>query len=203
MARAREKDAAEDYRTLSITALQRERVLLPGNSLEWVWRRDGEKVASIGMTIESRHLMRLRYQSRRHGSTPTQHDYPVTISWTPCHLGGERPWLHCPHCSRRVVKLYGGTVFACRHCMRLNYRSQKTSKRDRAIDRAWTLRHRLGCDAGLCDLPAKCIPRPKGMHHTTFARRIEQLSSIEEQVLVESEALLASLERRTDKPVRL
>jgi len=24
------------------------------------------------------------------------------------HLGGERPWMHCPHCQTRVAKLYSG-----------------------------------------------------------------------------------------------
>src|SRR5438094_5573832 len=32
----------------------------------------------------------------------------VRISWTPCHLGGERPWFHCPGCSRRIARLYWG-----------------------------------------------------------------------------------------------
>ena len=32
----------------------------------------------------------------------------VRVSWTPCHLGGKRPWFHCPGCRRRIGKLYWG-----------------------------------------------------------------------------------------------
>lgn len=201
MARTREKDSTTDYRTLSISTLQRDSRLQPGRSLQWAWWRRGEKVASIGITIESRHSLRLRYQSRSRGGEPIQHDYPVAIGWTPCHLGGERPWLHCPNCSRRVAKLYGGAVFICRHCMRLNYPSQQTSKRDRAMDRAWTLRHKLGCDAGPLDYPAEYISRPKGMHQKTFARRIEQLSRIEAQAMADTLRTMQKLGIRIDRIV--
>ncbi|MDC7827331.1 hypothetical protein PQS90_19420 [Pseudomonas sp. BLCC-B13] len=196
MARTREKEAAEDYRTLNISALKRDNLRRPGLSLEWAWWRQGEKVASIGITIESRHSMRLRYQSRSRGGEPTQYDYAVAIGWTPCHLGGERPWLHCPRCARRVAKLYGGAVFACRHCWRLNYSSQQASKRDRASDRSWALRQALGCDEGFLCLPAEYIQKPKGMHWRTFERKIQQLKQVDARALADTSALITSLERR-------
>lgn len=199
MARAREKVATEDYRTLNINALKRDNLLRPGQSLEWAWWRQGEKVASIGITIESRHSMRLRYQSRSRGGEATQYDYAVAIGWTPCHLGGERPWLQCPRCDRRVAKLYGGTLFACRHCMRLNYRSQQASRRDRALDRVWTLRRRLGCDFGPFDYPADYIQRPKGMHRKTFARRIEHLQQIEQRAIADFKSTLFRLGMPLDR----
>lgn len=203
MARAREKESTDDYRTLNISALKRESLLCPGVSFEWAWWRRGEKVASIGIAIESRYSMRLRYRSSRQGSESVQHDYPVAISWTPCHLGGERPWLHCPSCGRRVGKLYSGSVFACRHCMRLNYPSQQANKRDRALDRTWTLRRELGCDAGPFDYPAEYIRRPKGMHRTTFAKRIEKLVRVERQAVANVETFIATLERKTGQVLRL
>lgn len=203
MARAREKESTDDYRTLNISALTRESLLRPGISFEWTWWRRGEKVASIGIAIESRHSMRLRYQSSSRGSEPTLHDYPVTIAWTSCHLGGERPWLLCPSCGRRAAKLYSGSVFACRHCMRLNYPSQQANKRDRPLDRAWTLRSALGCDAGPFDYPAQYIRRPKGMHRTTFAKRIEKLVRVERQAVANVETQIATLERKTGQGLRL
>jgi anti-anti-sigma factor len=53
-------------------------------------------------------------------------EYGVAIQWTTCHSGGKRPWFVCPaqNCGRRVAILYGGSVFACRHCYRLAYPSQ-------------------------------------------------------------------------------
>lgn len=183
MGRPREKDTAESYRQLSISSLKQESLLKPGQRFQWAWWRNGEMVASIGITIESRYSLRLRYQSRSYNREPIQHDYPVAIAWTTCHLGGERPWLCCPNCGRRVVKLYGGARFICRHCLRLNYTCQQASKRDRAFDRAWALRRKLSCDSGPLDYPAEYIQRPKGMHRRTFARRIEQLARIEEKAM--------------------
>ncbi|WP_260679630.1 hypothetical protein [Ectopseudomonas mendocina] len=203
MARQREKDSTDDYRTLNISALKRDGSLQPGMRFEWSWWRRGEKVASIGIAIESRHSMRLRYRSSRQGNEPVLHDYPVAISWTPCHLGGKRPWLHCPSCDRRVGKLYSGSVFACRHCMRLNYPSQQASKRDRALAQAWTLRRRLGCDAGPFEYPAEYIRRPKGMHRATFAKRIEKLARIELQAVANVETFIAALERTTGRTLRV
>lgn len=202
MARTREKESTDDYRTLNISALTRENLLRSGISFEWAWWRRGEKVASIGIVIESLHSIRLRYQSRSRGSEPTQHDYPVKIDWTPCHLGGERPWLVCPSCGGRAAKLYSGSVFACRHCMRLNYPSQQANKRDRALDRTWTLRRELGCDAGPFDYPAEYISRPKGMHRTTFAKRLEKLVRVERQAVANVETFIATLARKTGQVLR-
>ena len=193
MGRPRVKETVESYRTLNITSLKRDSMLKPGARFEWGWWRQSEKVASIGVTIESRYSLRLRYQSRSYNSEPIQHDYPVAIAWTACHLGGERPWFCCPNCGRRVLKLYGGTRFICRHCLRLNYACQQASKRDRALDRAWTLRRKLGCDDGPFDYPAEYIQRPKGMHRKTFARRIEQLTRIEEQAMGDMVTALQNL----------
>ncbi len=203
MARRCKKDSTDDYRSLNISALKHDDCLQPGKRLDWSWWRRGEKVASIGITIESRYSMRLRYQSSSRGNDPVQHDYPVVISWTPCHLGGERPWLHCPSCTRRVAKLYGGAVFTCRHCMHLNYPSQQASKRDRALAQAWTLRRRLGCDDGPFEYPAEYIRRPKGMHRATFAKRIEKLARIELQAVANVETFIAALERTTGRTLRL
>jgi hypothetical protein len=42
----------------------------------------------------------------------------IQISWTHCHYGGWRPWLHCPFCNRRVLKLFRGMGgYFCRPCI--------------------------------------------------------------------------------------
>ena len=196
MGRPKEKYAVEDYRALNITSLRRDGVLIPGYSCNWQWSRAGEVVASIGLAVESRYSLRLHYQSRSQGAEPEQHNYAVGITWTPCHLGGERPWLNCPGCGRRVAKLYGSTLFLCRHCLRLNYSSQQSSKRDLAIDRAWIFRRQLGCNLSPWYWPAAAIPRPKGMHESTFARRIERLLRAEASAFCDVERVLKRLERR-------
>ncbi|UVE16816.1 hypothetical protein NVV93_14600 [Pseudomonas sp. LS44] len=194
MSRAKEKDATEDYRALDVRWLHRRGALLSGYSCSLEWKRRGVVVASIGIRTESPTCIRLRYQAKVRGK-PEPRDYPVPITWTPCHLGGERPWFLCPSCGRRVAKLYGGSEFACRHCWRLNYASQQANKRDRASDQSFKLRDALGCDEGFLFTPAEFIPKPKGMHWRTFERKIEQLKQVDARALEDAAAMLASIER--------
>ena len=58
------------------------------------------------------------------------------FGYTSCNYGGERRWLLCPRCSRRVAKLYrplNEVLFACRQCHQLTYRS--TQCHDAKLDR--------------------------------------------------------------------
>ena len=61
--------------------------------------------------------MILNYRAKENGER-RDFDYLVFLSWTLCQYGGARPWFLCPSCRRRVAILYGGAVFACRHCYR-------------------------------------------------------------------------------------
>ena len=70
-------------------------------------------------------------------------------------------------CGRRVAILYGGKVYACRHCYRLAYRCQREASDDRATRQADKLRDRLGWEAGILNGNG-C--KPKGMHWRTFDR---------------------------------
>jgi len=188
------KAATEDYRALDVRALHRTGTLVPGWRGGWQWKRQDAVAASIGLEVENRDRVRLRYQVTLNGQAE-QMDYPVSVEWMPCHLGGERPWFLCPCCGRRVARLYAHRLFACRHCLRLNYRSQQANKRDRALDRSWDLRRALGCDKGPLFLPAELIRKPKGMHWRTFGRKIEQLKRVDARALEDAAAMLASIER--------
>lgn len=171
------KSAVEDYRALDVRRLARSNVLQPGHYCLWTWWRDGEKVASINVKAEA-HAIRLTYSAN---GTPQA--YSVRLERTPCHYGGNRVWFICPAvgCHRRVAKLYGGTIFACRHCHQLNYASQQCSQRDRGINNSWRLRRKLGCDWGWLDMPAEYVPRPKGRHQTAHARDIARLARYDAQ----------------------
>ncbi len=96
---------------------------------------------------------------------------------------------------RRVARLYAHRLFACRHCLRLNYASQQANKRDRALNRSWDLRRALGCDKGPLFLPAELIHKPKGMHWQTFGKKIKQLKRVDARVLEDAAAQLESIER--------
>ena len=101
----------------------------------WVRTRDGERLASVAIR---HHSVILKYRNRSYGEDWSDVEQWVTIAWTPCRFGGERPWLVCSaesngvDCGRRVTKLYSvGGLFACRHCHRLAYESQQESTRHR------------------------------------------------------------------------
>jgi hypothetical protein len=102
----------------------------------------------------------------------------IRVSWTKVHLGGERPWMHCPHCERRVVKLYRGLGgYFCRECVgNPLYASQRLSPQGRAHYRACKLRLRLDGEAQL----SKPFPeRPRGMHRRTYQRLRREGMSLE------------------------
>jgi len=101
----------------------------------------------------------------------------IRVSWTRCHFGGTRPWLHCPFCQRRVARLFRGFgSYFCRACLgNPIYESQRRSKKARAYLQANRLRARLGGSRPVQDaIP----PRPRGMKQNTYDRlcaRIKQL----------------------------
>ena len=63
--------------------------------------------------------------------------------------------------------LYGGGIFACRHCYRLAYPSQRESPDHRALRRADRIRARLGWEPGILNGDG-C--KPKWMRWRTFQR---------------------------------
>lgn len=158
----------EDYRSVDVRRWAREGLLISGRWFGWNWRRGGETVASIHVFPETDHVI-LSYRHRRADADWKIEEYPVRLSWTPCTFGGQRAWFICPAagCGRRVAILYGGSIFACRHCYHLVYRSQRESAGDRAARQAEKIRARLGWEAGILNGEGD---RPKGMHWDTFAR---------------------------------
>ena len=66
---------------------------------------------------------------------------------------------------RRVAVVYGGSIFACRHCYQLAYDSQREAAYSRALSRAQAIRMKLGGSPNMAeDFPDK----PKGMHWRTY-----------------------------------
>jgi hypothetical protein len=163
------KSCTDDYRALDVRKIKRAGRLMPGGAFSWVWSRNGETVATIAMRagIDS---VTLNYRQRSYGGEWRDMAYTLRLAYTPCNMGGHRVWWQCPAagCSRRVAVLYGGTgIFACRHCYRLAYRSQREDDGDRAARRADTIRGRLGWVPGILNGDGF---KPKGMHWRTFER---------------------------------
>jgi hypothetical protein len=106
--------------------------------------------------------------------TPQQ----VRVSWTRCHLGGFRPWMHCPHCQKRVGKLLPGIAgYSCRACIgNPLYASQAKSRPGRIHFELCKLRLLLGGEATV----TQPFPdRPRGMHRKTYEQICERATRLE------------------------
>jgi hypothetical protein len=162
------KATTSAYRALDVRRLQRDGLLTAGNAFGWTWSHNGEAVASIRMRVGENNVT-LAYRTRDYGGEWRTMEYPVALDWTACHLGGRRAWFRCPvqGCGRRVAVLYGSNIFACRHCHRLAYDSQRERLDDRLTRRAEKVRQRLGWEAGILNEDGD---KPKGMHWRTFER---------------------------------
>ena len=160
------KRTTNDMHVLDIRKIARAGLLKPGCSFSWQWTRGGEKIASIGLRTETDRVV-LNYRSRSNGDEWQDMNYPVYLAWSGCNYGGQRAWWLCPAvgCGRRVAVLYGGKVYACRHCHKLAYRTQREQPHDRAGSKADKLRDRLGWEAGILNGNGD---KPKGMHWRTF-----------------------------------
>ena len=165
------KGTSENYDKIDVRRWHRDGLLAPGSTFRCLWRRNGEVVSSIYVSAEPDRVI-LTYFRRKRGDVWEEECYPVWLDWTPCNFGGQRPWFRCPasECGRRVAILYGGRIFACRHCYELAYPSQRETASDRAIRRADKIRQRLGWVRGIANFKGS---KPKGMHWRTF-ERLEQ-----------------------------
>jgi len=176
----------EDGLTLNLNKLIRARAFRPGHSrsgsIVWTNAYTDERVgaatyqADVG---EDHGRVRLTYTSTHPWSgEPRQADYWIALTTTPQPFGGRRWWFVCPRTGALVAKLHlppGAVTFASRQAHRLAYRSQRESPYDRALNRAFKLRRKLGADGGI----GARIRKPKGMHRRTFARARAKVEAAE------------------------
>jgi hypothetical protein len=128
------KDTVEGNLFIDVRYLHREGKLEPGlHFLSWT-RGGGEPAGSITLRAEQ-DTITLMYSISRYGRDPEQIEQTISLTWTPAHFGGRRPWFICGNCGGRVAILYGaGKYFACRKCYDLTYRScQESDKRLSAL----------------------------------------------------------------------
>jgi len=174
-------DTTDDYRSIDVRRWQRDGFLTPGRTFGWQWTRHDEVTASIQVRVETDRVC-LIYRHKSRSGEWIDENYPVGLNWTACNLGGQRPWFRCPArgCGRRVAILYGGGIFACRHCYRLAYPSQREPSYGRARLRADRIRARLGWEPGILNSGGL---KPKGMHWRTFERLSAEHDAFVEQSL--------------------
>lgn len=162
------KKTTSDLRALDIRRLKHAGLLTTGKFSGWSWYRNDVEAASIRILAEIDRVV-LSYKTKNRFGEWEPKEYSVYLERTPCHLGGHRIWFKCPGngCGRRVAILYGGSIFACRHCHNLAYESQRETYDDRAMRRADTIRKRLSWTPGIANLAGG---KPKGMHWRTYER---------------------------------
>jgi len=136
------RDVVEDYKSLDINWLNREGYLHPGRSSLISWTRGGKPSGSVNLAAhENRVALTYTYTCAGKSEDVEQ---TVILDRTGCPYGGTRPWFLCPHCRRRVGKLYAaGKLFLCRHCYGLVYHSQQIVERDRLLNKSQAIRKRL------------------------------------------------------------
>ncbi len=104
--------------------------------------------------------------------------YELSVDWTNCNYGGQRPWFLCPCCRARVGKLYQRSLMgtlACRRCQQLTYVSCQVSERERLNLENIKLRRKLGARGDDLSGDAPFPERPKGMPQHTYEIICRQL----------------------------
>jgi hypothetical protein len=126
---------------------------------------------TVGASLKWPRIAQMRIARYRLTLDLRGHTVPqqIRISWTQVHLGGERPWMHCPHCQSRVAKLYAGLGgYFCRACIgNPPYASQQLGAQGRAHYQACKLRLQLD---GQAQLSMPFPERPARMHRRTYER---------------------------------
>src|ERR671917_1551262 len=164
--------------SVDVRYLHREGLLKPGRWFSLRWSRSDRETGSIRGVVEGAErpeqvILLYRYRGGLGGEWEDVLER-VSLDWTACNFGGERPSFMCPGtgCGRRGAILYGpGKYFLCRHCYDLVYESQRENEMHRALHRAQTIRERLRGSANM----TKSFPeKPKRMHHETYWRLREE-----------------------------
>lgn len=159
-------------RVLDINHWQRERLMKPGLRFNLIWGQQDKVTLGVAVRVAEDRIV-LAYRYSQDDGPLTDVEYPIALDRIPSHFGGRRCWFHCPtkDCGRRAAKLYlGGTRFACRHCLKLAYPSQRENPIDRNLHRARKIRSKLGEVERLGDSPKK----PKGMRSQTYERLLNE-----------------------------
>lgn len=145
------------------------------------WNCGGQPSGSISYRADMRspdHARLLLHYTRGEGEDREKVKQKVPLTFTEPHFGGRRWWMICPYRGHRVGKLYlppFGDRFASRKAWRLGYHSQRIADRDKPFEALFRIQKKLGCEQGW----GNWISRPKGMHHKTFERYLDEFEYLD------------------------
>ena len=182
------RDTVESRQAIDVRKLKKDGCLEPGKFFTQKWTNwDGATHSTINIRVEIGRLF-LEYQTKEyHEKEWSNVVEPISLGWSPCHFGRDRPWFVCPgrSCGRRVAKLFsGGCGYLCRHCQELAYTSTRENLGWRHLSKAQNIRERLG---GTGSLMAPFPWKPKGMWGHTY-ERLKKEAMLYESVGWETEA---------------
>jgi hypothetical protein len=122
-----------------------------------------------------RRIISSRYWLELEGPNTMQR---VRVSWTRCHIGGWRPWMHCPCCEvRKAILLRGYGGYCCRACIgNPLYACQAKSAHGRRHFEICKIRLQLN---GMASLLEPFPDRPRGMHRRRYDRLKARVLTLE------------------------
>ena len=183
----------DDYPVIDIRdSHQRELFDRPGSCISVRWNRNGQPLCYVDIEFHHDHVVLTDV------TDPTwPRTLAISITYTPCHYGGARPWFGCPRCGQRCAKLYfcEGS-FLCRKCHGLGYRSQLEASGERPRLIAQRIRRSLGASGNLL---VPFPPKPPKMHWRTYFRIRERGERYEARAMAR---LAACFKQASDLPDR-
>lgn len=125
------KRLVEGCLVLDINFLARRRFLTPDpQRIRWLVASDTLAWAEVYLGASTTHPVLFVILHRHDDANGDGDEFTVGLDLTAQHLGGQRRWLRCCLCSRRVARLYmpaGECNWGCRSCHALTYYSVKTA----------------------------------------------------------------------------
>ena len=163
------KPKAEQTNKIDIRKIYKKGLLEPGVASTIHWSSNGTVLSKTNMTSTGTTLI-----------INTQPGQWISLAWTNCHFGGQRPWFRCPTCNRRVAVLYKiSQLFSCSQCNNISYYSRCQSPLVRLLRKKNKLRKRITFDD---DWGLDFFRKPKGMHRKTYGRLLNEFGTIEQQI---------------------
>ena len=189
----RNAGTADGRYSLDVNALHRAKVLVVGISSVWRWTGSDGSSGSVNLRCDG-HALTVSFSVNGVSAREV-----VRLEQRGCHFGGLRTWFRCPHCARRVGKVYLSSArFVCRKCARLAYRSQRVDLSERGWRKIRKAYRALGLDPDEAER-LENLPKPKGMHWTTFNRHFERLKHGAEMVDQDFLGAVAAISRRVGR----
>ncbi|ACT59335.1 hypothetical protein [Hirschia baltica] len=187
----------EQFRSLNAAYFQKHSILTDGWRGMIHWKNDSQDKPCISVE-GGRNQVTLIYRARQDNAADWKNvrdTFPIV--WSPRHLGGAQAYFGCLRCNARAKLLYLANLhFRCRKCHNLVHASSQEQPGNRATRKNQKLRAKLGAPQGLGDY----VPRPKGMHETTFQHYLERIEEAECEI---NDDMIRILQRIQKTSVRL